>query len=78
MKITKSELTQILKEETNRFSKNPDEKYIKLLETSVLEKTNALKDKVVSKLNEVKKDNKEKEVVLEEVLKQLEKIYSIL
>ena len=78
MKITRSELTQMLKEETDRFSKNPDEKYIKLLETSVVEKSNSLKAKVLSKLNEVKSDNKEKEAILEELFKQLEKIYVIL
>ena len=78
MKIGKEELTKILKEEVTKFKNNPDEKYIKLLESSVLSKSNTLKETIQTKINSLKDDKKEKVTILEEILEQLEKINSIL
>lgn len=78
MKMSKEELTKLLKEETERFKKEPDDKYIKLLKNDVSNKSSELKNKLDKKMNEIKNDKKETVYVLEEILEQLEKIYSIL
>lgn len=78
MKISKQELAKILKEETEKFERNPSRDYIVLLEKNVVSNSHYLKENIDRKLDKLSGNKVEKVRVLEEILEQIEKINAIL
>lgn len=74
--LTRNELTEVLREETERFNKNPEPKYVQLLREHIKAKVSTLENSLNKKLENA--SGAETLHVLEETLKQLEKIYVIL